>query len=77
MGYANPFMQWGYQRLAGDLQGAGVDGLIVPDLLPEANDELASACAAHDLDVISLVAPTTPPSASASWPSGEAGFSIV
>ena len=31
MGYANPFMQWGYQRLAGDLQGAGVDGLIVPD----------------------------------------------
>ena len=60
MGYANPFLQWGYKCLARDLQSAGVDGLIVPDLLPEANGELASACAAHGLDVISLVAPTTP-----------------
>ncbi|MCY3913527.1 MAG: tryptophan synthase subunit alpha [Chloroflexi bacterium] len=60
MGYANPFMQWGYEDLARDLQGAGVDGLIVPDLLPDDNEDLAQACAAHDLDVISLLAPTTP-----------------
>ena len=60
MGYANPFMQWGYEDLARDLHGAGVDGLIVPDLLPDDNEDLALACAAHDLDVIALVAPTTP-----------------
>lgn len=60
MGYANPFMQWGYEDLARDLHGAGVDGLIVPDLLPDDNDDLASACNAHGLDVISLLAPTTP-----------------
>lgn len=60
MGYANPFMQWGYEDLARDLRGAGVDGLIVPDLLPDDNEDLAQACAAHDLDVIALLAPTTP-----------------
>ncbi len=60
MGYANPFMQWGYEDLARDLHGAGVDGLIVPDLLPDDNEDLARACAAHDLDVIALLAPTTP-----------------
>ena len=60
MGYANPFLQWGYEDLANDLQGAGIDGLIVPDLLPDDNEDLALACAARDLDVISLVAPTTP-----------------
>ena len=60
MGYANPFMQWGYEDLASDLQGAGVDGLIVPDLLPDDNEDLASACNAHGLNVIALVAPTTP-----------------
>lgn len=60
MGYANPFMQWGYEDLARDLRDAGIDGLIVPDLLPDDNEDLAQACAAHDLDVISLLAPTTP-----------------
>ncbi len=60
MGYANPFMKWGYEDLARDLHGAGVDGLIVPDLLPDDNDDLASACNAHGLNVISLLAPTTP-----------------
>ena len=60
MGYANPFMQWGYGDLARDLHDAGVDGLIVPDLLPDDNEQLSRACADHDLDVIALVAPTTP-----------------
>ena len=44
MGYANPFLQWGYEDLARDLHDAGVDGLIVPDLLPDDNEELAQAC---------------------------------
>ncbi len=60
MGYANPFVRRGYERLAAELEDAGVDGLIVPDLLPEASDELASACDAHGLDPVLLVAPTTP-----------------
>lgn len=60
MGYANPFVRRGYEQLTDDLRMAGVDGLIVPDLLPEASHDLASACAEHDLDLVPLVAPTTP-----------------
>ena len=60
MGYANPFVRRGFKQLASELEGAGLDGLIVPDLLPESNDELASACEAHGLDLVPLVAPTTP-----------------
>ena len=61
MGYANPFMQRGYDRLANELGQAGGDGLIVPDILPEAGRDLSNACQVHDLRLISFMAPTTPP----------------
>jgi tryptophan synthase alpha chain len=39
---------------------AGVSGLIVPDLPLEESGEIAAACEAHGLALVSLVAPTTP-----------------
>jgi tryptophan synthase alpha chain len=60
MGYFNPFLQYGLQRLAADAAAAGVDGWIVPDLPPEEAGEFQSLCRAAGLDLIFLVAPTTP-----------------
>jgi tryptophan synthase alpha chain len=58
MGYLNPIMSYGIDRFCPDAAAAGVDGLIVVDMPPEEADTLAAA-AAHGLDLIRLVAPTT------------------
>jgi tryptophan synthase alpha chain len=60
MGYYNPFLQYGLERLARDMADAGADGLIIPDLPPEEAHECHAACRAHGLDLIFFVAPTTP-----------------
>lgn len=60
MGYFNPFLQYGMERLCADAARSGVDGLIIPDLPPEEAAEASTACKAHGLDLIYLVAPTTP-----------------
>ena len=59
MGYANPFLQHGFERLSNDLLSAGGDGLIVPDLLPELADDIRAPAQARGLDLVYLVAPTT------------------
>ncbi len=60
MGYYNPFLQYGLDRLARDLAGAGADGLIIPDLPPEEAGACHAACRTHGIDLIFFVAPTTP-----------------
>ena len=59
MGYLNPIEQAGYLDFARAAAAAGVDGVLTVDLPPEESDELGSALAAHDLDPIWLIAPTT------------------
>ncbi|MGH2618051.1 MAG: tryptophan synthase subunit alpha, partial [Thermomicrobiales bacterium] len=59
MGYVNPMMQYGFERLAADCAAAGVDGFIVPDLPAEESDELLAVCRQHGLDLIFLLAPTS------------------
>jgi len=60
MGYFNPFLHYGLQRLATDAAAAGVDGLIIPDLPPEEAGECQALLRAAGLDLIFFVAPTTP-----------------
>src|SRR6266542_5431315 len=60
MGYFNPFLRYGLDRLAADAAAAGADGLIIPDLPPEEAAEFQSICRAAGLDLIFFVAPTTP-----------------
>jgi tryptophan synthase alpha chain len=59
MGYFNPFLQYGFERLCADVTAAGVDGLIIPDLPPEEAIEAREACGRHGLDLIMFVAPTS------------------
>ncbi|OYV39320.1 MAG: tryptophan synthase subunit alpha [Rhodospirillales bacterium 20-64-7] len=59
MGYLNPILSYGVTRFCADAARAGVDGLIVVDLPTEEADLLLPDAAAHGLDVIRLVAPTT------------------
>ena len=59
MGYMNPFVQYGLERLASDCADAGVSGFIVPDLPLEETPEFREAIAPHGLTLITLVGPNT------------------
>lgn len=59
-GYLNPFLAYGYERLAARCKEVGIDGLLVVDCPPEEEPELRAALAAHDIHPILLIAPTTP-----------------
>jgi tryptophan synthase alpha chain len=60
MGYANPFLRYGLDRLAGDARDAGAAGVIVPDLPAEESATFDAALAPAGLVRIDLYAPTTP-----------------
>lgn len=57
--YFNPLLQFGTERLGREASAAGVDGLLVTDLVPEEAEEFSATLRAHDLDMIFLVAPTS------------------
>jgi tryptophan synthase alpha chain len=59
MGYLNPLLAYGAERFCVDAAMAGVDGLIMVDLPTEEADMLVPHAAAHGIDTIRLVAPTT------------------
>ncbi len=60
MGYANPFMQFGWERLVAEAAKAGAAGFIVPDLPPEESDFLHRLLKPHRLTLVYLAAPNTP-----------------
>ena len=57
--YFNPLLQFGIERLAKEARAAGVDGVLVTDLIPEEAKAFRTALRAQDLDMIFLVAPTS------------------
>ena len=59
MGYYNPIYVYGNEQFLTDAKAAGVDGLIVVDVPPEADDELCLPAIAHGLNFIRLATPTT------------------
>ncbi|HVZ13416.1 MAG TPA: tryptophan synthase subunit alpha [Bauldia sp.] len=59
MGYYNPIYIYGNARFLADAKAAGVDGLIVVDLPPEADDELCLPAMDAGLNFIRLATPTT------------------
>ncbi|MFH1799797.1 MAG: tryptophan synthase subunit alpha [Candidatus Omnitrophota bacterium] len=58
-GYFNPIFSYGGKDFARDARGAGVDGLIIPDLPPEEEAEFQRLCRKQKLQRVQLVAPTT------------------
>jgi tryptophan synthase alpha chain len=59
MTYWNPVDRYGVEAFARDLAGAGGSGLITPDLTPEEAGTWLEAAAAHALDPVFLVAPSS------------------
>ncbi len=59
MGYYNPIYSYGNERFLADAKAAGVDGLIIVDLPPEADDELCLPAVNQGLNFIRLATPTT------------------
>ena len=59
MSYYNPNFSYGTEKFCQDCHRSGVDGLIVPDLLPEEGSSLEAAVKENSLDIIYLLAPTS------------------
>lgn len=59
LSYFNPLLRYGLDRFCHDAAGAGVDGIVVPDLPPEEAGELIAAARPVGLDTIFLLAPTS------------------
>ncbi len=74
MTYVNPILAYDERRFAADAAAAGVAGVIVPDLPVEEAEPLAGWLRAAGLDVVFLVAPTSPDSRIASIVERSSGF---
>jgi tryptophan synthase alpha chain len=59
MGYYNPIYVYPRERFLDEAVAAGVDGLIVVDIPPEADDELCLPALERGLNFIRLATPTT------------------
>lgn len=57
--YINPVFFYGYDEFFKKCNELGVDGIISPDLPYEEKDEIADIASKNDVDVISLIAPTS------------------
>ncbi|MDR3114228.1 MAG: tryptophan synthase subunit alpha [Treponema sp.] len=57
--YLNPVFQYGYERFFKRCQTLGVDGIIIPDLPFEEQQEVRTVADPYGVDLISLIAPTS------------------
>ncbi|HEX9436393.1 MAG TPA: tryptophan synthase subunit alpha [Candidatus Limnocylindria bacterium] len=60
MGYLNPFLRYGRERLAAECVRSGIAGVIVPDLPAEESADLDTVLRPAGVARIDLYAPTTP-----------------
>jgi tryptophan synthase alpha chain len=61
MGYFNPMLAYGLDKLAVDAAAVGISGFIVPDLPIEESADFERALGAQGLALIRMVTPVTPP----------------
>lgn len=59
MGYYNPILKYGEEKLIKDVAEAGANGFIIVDLPPEEAVKFRSTCAKFGLSYVPLVAPAT------------------
>ena len=57
--YINPVFFYGYEKFFKKCNELGIDGIISPDLPYEEKGEIAEIAKKNDVDVISLIAPTS------------------
>ncbi len=61
MGYLNPINKMGIDTFIDQASSSSVDGLIIPDWALEENQKYCDILKKHDLDIIHMLAPNTPP----------------
>lgn len=59
MTYANVVFSYGSERFISTCKEIGIDGLILPDIPYEEKDEFDGICKQYDVDLISLITPTS------------------
>lgn len=59
MTYANVVFSYGAEKFISTCKDIGIDGLILPDLPFEEKEEFLPLCRKYDVDLISLIAPTS------------------
>lgn len=59
MTYANVIFSYGSTRFIKDCREIGIDGIILPDLPFEEKEEFLPICKKYDVDLISMIAPTS------------------
>ncbi|MBI5050706.1 MAG: tryptophan synthase subunit alpha [Nitrospirae bacterium] len=59
MTYYNPVFKYGIEAFAKEAVRAGVDGVIIPDLIPDEADDFIAYARQDKLDTIFLLAPTS------------------
>lgn len=59
MTYANVVFSYGAERFMQNCKNVGINGIILPDLPFEEKEEFLDVCRAYDVDLISLIAPTS------------------
>ncbi len=59
MTYANPVFHYGYERFFERCEETGVSGIIIPDIPYEEKKEISDIAASHQVDIISMIAPTS------------------
>jgi tryptophan synthase alpha chain len=57
--YFNPLLQYGVEKLTQHASQAGVDGILVTDLIPEESSHFLETLSENSLDMIFLAAPTS------------------
>lgn len=59
MGYLNPLLAYGAEKLVMDAKAAGADGFIIPDLPPEEAHYFAEYCQRENMALVFFIAPTS------------------
>lgn len=75
--YSNPLLNRGMEAFCDAAAAAGAAGLVVPDLPLEEAVKLSGLAAARGLDLVLLVAPTTPPERMARIHAASRGFTYL
>lgn len=57
--YLNPIFKYGSERFCKRCKEVGIDGLIIPDMPYEEKGEIAEVADRYNVDLISLIAPTS------------------
>lgn len=72
--YLNPLWRFGLEKLASEAVDAGIDGVLVTDIVGKEAAEIAANFSQNGIDLISLVAPTTTDERLESIASSASGF---